>query len=382
MIHRSQELHIRQSLSRRKVVIIYGPRQVGKTTLMKKLFNEFEGPKQYIDCDFEDQRAALTGATMVQFRALVGNVKLLCIDEAQRVENIGLTLKILHDNFEDVTVVATGSSSFEMANTIKESLTGRKIEHIMLPISTKDLWNHHGGLMESGALEQRLIYGHYPDIVTHPADAKEALREIASSYLYKDIFLYQDIRNSELVNKLLAALAYQVGNQVSYNELAKLTNASPHTVERYIDLLEKAFVIFKLPSYSKNLRNELSKSKKIYFYDNGIRNAVIRAFNPLSLRNDIGALWENYLISERYKNLTSQEVKPQSYFWRTTQQQEVDYIEIHQNKQGEEELKVFEMKYNQKRSSRLSKTFSGAYPNHTFEVINSKNYWNFVGVKG
>ncbi len=380
MIQRDQELHIAQSLSRRKIVIIYGPRQVGKTTLMKKIYNDFEGPKQYIDCDFEDQRAALTGATMVQFKALVGDTKLLCIDEAQRVENIGLTLKILHDNFKEVTVVATGSSSFEMANTIKESLTGRKIEHIMLPISTKDLWKHHGGIMENGALEQRLIYGFYPDVVSYPADAQEALIEIATSYLYKDIFQFQELRNSELLNKLLAALAYQIGNQVSYNELAQLTNTSPHTVERYIDLLEKAFVIFKLSSYSNNLRNELSKSKKIYFYDNGIRNAIIRSFKPLSLRNDIGALWENYLVSERYKNLTSQGIYPQKHFWRTTQRQEIDYLELDRDAKGEELIHAYEMKYNPKKKARLSKTFSGAYPNHTFQIINSENYWEFVGV--
>jgi predicted AAA+ superfamily ATPase len=381
VIIRTQEDIIRASLAKRKVVIVYGPRQVGKTTLVKKLYEEYVGAKQFIDCDFEDQRSLLTNISRERFAILLGDTKLLCIDEAQRVENIGLTLKIIHDNFKEVTVIATGSSSFEMANSIKEPLTGRKIEHIMLPFSTQELWKANGGIAESGALEQRLIYGYYPDVVNYPVDAQSALSEIANSYLYKDIFQFEEIRNSELLNKLLAALAYQVGNQVSFNELAKVTKSSPKTVERYIELLEQSFVIFRLNSYSKNLRNELSKSKKIYFYDNGIRNAIVGAFQPLSNRNDIGALWENYLVSERYKYWTSKGLLPKSYFWRTTQQQEVDYLEMDQNEQGEEELHTYEMKFNSNKKARLSKTFSGAYTNHSFSVINSENYWEFVGVK-
>jgi predicted AAA+ superfamily ATPase len=251
----------------------------------------------------------------------------------------------------------------------------------MLPFSTQELWKDKGGIAESGSLEQRLIFGYYPDIVNYPSDAQTALAEIANSYLYKDIFQHEEIRNSELLNKLLSALAYQIGNQVSFNELAKVTQSSPKTVERYIELLEQSFVIFRLNSYSKNLRNELSKSRKIYFYDNGIRNAIIGAFQPISNRNDIGALWENYLISERYKYLTSNGLLPKSYFWRTTQQQEIDYLEIAQQEDGSEVINTFEMKYNPNKSARLSKTFSNAYSNHTFEVLNSENYWEFVGVK-
>lgn len=375
MVIRDIEAQLEKYAQLDKVIVLLGPRQVGKTTLMKKYFNKAEVAKLWLDCDFEEDRNILSNVTMNRLKTLLGQTKLLCIDEAQRVKNIGLTLKILADNFKDVKVMVTGSSVFDMANEINEPLTGRKIEMLLYPFSTKELFQSNGGFKENANLETRLIYGFYPDVVNNPENAKKLLSELTSSYLYKDIFLYEEIRSSHLLENLLKALAYQIGSQVSYNELAQLSKVSSKTIERYIKLLEQAFVIFRLPSYSKNLRNELSKSQKIYFYDNGIRNALIGAFGPFNLRNDIGQLWENYLVSERLKSLNNSENKKQLYFWRTKQQQEIDLVE-----ENDSHLNAYEFKYTNAAKAKLTKTFSNAYPNSMFEAIDKDNYLKFVGI--
>jgi len=375
MIERKVLKRFESKLFKNKALLIFGPRQVGKTTLMKNFYQSFDGEKQYLDCDILRDKNFLTDINPQAIKPLLGGCKLLCIDEAQRVSNIGLSLKILIDNFPEMQIIATGSSSFEIANQVNEPLTGRKYTFMLLPFSTSELWKHHGGVREHNELENRLIYGFYPEIVLHSEDAVGRLYELTGSYLYKDIFEHKAIRNPQLLNHILKALAYQVGSQVSYNEIAQLTKSSPKTVESYVYLLEQCFVIFRLHSFSRKLRNELSKSVKIYFYDNGVRNALISNLNPLSMRDDVGKLWENYLVSERKKHLLQVQSKAESYFWRTTQQQEIDYLEIIDN-----QINTFEFKFSANQKARLSKTFSNNYPNHTFQGIHNENYWEFVGV--
>ncbi len=295
------------------------------------------------------------------------------IDEAQRVKNIGLTMKLMVDNIKGIQLVATGSSAFDLANEINEPLTGRKWEYYLLPFSTQELIANSGTIEERRLLGHRLVFGMYPDVVNNPGQEREILHNLTGSYLYKDIFSFQDIRKPELIERLLEALALQVASEVSYNELGQLLQVDPSTVQRYIDLLEKAFVIFRLRSFSRNVRNELKKSRKIYFYDNGIRNALISSFNPPETRGDIGALWENFMVSERTKLLYNKQHYAGQFFWRTKQQQEIDYIE-----EAEGTLAAYEFKWNPKKKSRFSKTFLNAYPNHTTGIITPDNYIDFL----
>ena len=359
-----------------KVIILIGPRQVGKTTLLKKMLSEKTSlnPVQYWNCDEGEVRSMLSQDSASRFKSLVGSSKFIVIDEAQRVKDIGLTLKILHDNFPDVQFAVTGSSSLDLSNTINEPLTGRKFEYNLFPFSTNEMINHTNMLDEKKQLENRLIYGFYPDVVNNPGDEKEILSNIVSSYLYKDVFEFQDVRKPAIIEKLVQALALQVGSEVSFNELGNLLGIDSLTVQRYVDLLEKAYVIFHLHSYSRNVRNELKKSIKIYFYDNGVRNAVISNFSACGLRSDIGELWENFLISERVKNNAFHNRKAKYYFWRTTQKQEVDFIE-----ELDGTFKAFEFKYNPKKAKvKCPLTFSNNYPDISFAVVTKENYTDFV----
>ena len=251
----------------------------------------------------------------------------MVIDEAQRIEDIGLRLKLITDQINDVQLIATGSSSFDLANKINEPLTGRKWEYKIYPISFKEMVNHHGLLEEKRMLPHRLIYGYYPEIVNNPGEEKEILKQLSDSYLYKDILMWEQIKKPDKLLKLLQALAFQVGSQVSYNELAQTCGMDSKTVEKYIILLEQTFIIFRLGSFSRNLRNELKNSKKIFFYDNGIRNALIANFSPAETRTDIGALWENFLISERVKALHYSNKWSNYWYWRTKEQKEIDRSE-------------------------------------------------------
>lgn len=364
-------------LGRGKVLILIGPRQVGKTTLLKMLSNTFPPDSvQYWNCDEGEVRALLSQDSSVHFKSLVGSSKLIIIDEAQRVKDIGISLKLLHDNFPQVQFAVTGSSSLDLSNTINEPLTGRKFEYNLFPFSTNELICNSSMLEEIRHLENRLIYGFYPDVVNNPGEEKEILSNIVSSYLYKDVFEFQDIRKPAVIEKLVQALALQVGSEVSFNELGNFLGIDSLTVQRYVDLLEKAYIIFHLHSYSRNLRNELKKSIKIYFYDNGIRNALISNFSPCDLRGDIGCLWENFLISERVKNNAFHNIKAKYYFWRTTQKQEIDFIE---EKDGL--YSAFEFKYNVKKGkSKCPLTFSKNYPDIPFTVITKDNYTDFITV--
>ncbi len=301
MIPRIIESAILDDLFKRKVIIITGPRQVGKTTLLELLKTENKVKALWLNCDEPDIRLMLEDATSTRLKELIGNNELVFIDEAQRVKNIGITLKLLVDTLKEVQVIATGSSALELANQINEPLTGRKIDYHLFPISTGEMVQHTSNLEEGRLLEQRLIYGYYPEVINHPAQAQRTLLELSNNYLYKDLLSLEAIRKPALLEKIITALALQIGNEVSFSELSQLIGADHKTIEHYIQLLEKCYILFQLTAFSRNLRNEIKKGRKIYFYDNGIRNAIIKNFNPVGLRQDTGALWENYLMSERRK---------------------------------------------------------------------------------
>lgn len=370
-IERLLQEQIQKRLKDKKAIILLGSRQVGKTTLLQNMFNEPDA--LWLNGDDSDTRSMLEKTNASRIKAIVGKHRYLIIDEAQRIENIGLSIKIITDQLKGVKVIATGSSSFELANKINEPLTGRKWEFFMYPLSFQEMVNHHGLLTEKRLLENRLLYGYYPEVIKHPGDEKIIIKSIADSYLYKDILIWERILKPEKLEKLIQALALQIGSEVSYNELAQLCGLDKETVEKYIQILEKAFIVFRLNSFSRNLRNELKKSRKIYFYDNGIRNAVINQFSALASRNDTGALWENFIISERQKFNHYQQVFCNRYFWRTTAQQEIDYIE---EKDGE--LFAWEFKWNKKRREAFTKTFVNAYQPALTMTITPDNVEDFI----
>ncbi|MBA0883009.1 ATP-binding protein [Flavobacterium undicola] len=373
MIRREQTAYAKARLFKGKALLVFGPRQVGKTTFVQNLIADLNKKTLFLNGDESDVLVLFENPNVSKLKNIIGDNEILVIDEAQRITNIGIVLKIIVDQIKTVQVIATGSSSFELANKLNEPLTGRKYEMFLFPIAFSEMVTHSGLLEEKRSLEQRLIYGSYPEIVTNPIDAKEHIKLIANSYLYKDLFLLEQISKPVLLQKIVKALALQVGSEVNYNELGKLIQIDNKTVEKYIDLLEKAFVIFKLPALSNNVRNEIKKGKKIYFYDNGIINAVTANFNPLALRTDTGSLWENYIISERIKQLNIQQDEANSYFWRTTQQQEIDYIEKNDNS-----ILACEIKWNAKTKYKIPVTFSVNYTNVISKIVSPENYEEFL----
>jgi predicted AAA+ superfamily ATPase len=372
MISRIQATRLREKLFKQKAIILLGPRQVGKTTLLKNLAFD-PSDILWMNADELDIQQLFSDVSSTSIKMLLGKKKILVIDEAQRIENIGLKLKLITDNLTDIQVIATGSSSFDLANRINEPLTGRKWEYNLFPLSFQELVQHHGLLEENRLIAHRLVYGYYPEVVKNPGEEEERLKLISHSYLYKDVLLWERIHKSDKLVRLLQALAFQIGSQVSYNELGSICGMDAKTVEKYINLLEQAFVVFRLPSFSRNLRNELKSSRKIYFYDNGIRNAVINNFNPVSLRNDIGFLWENFLVSERQKYNAYQQLNKNSFFWRTVNQQELDLIEEFGG-----QIHAYEFKWNTKKTVKLTKTFQNAYPEASFKVITPENIHEFL----
>ena len=365
---------IEKGLFKGKIAIVYGARQVGKTTMVKEIQNKYPEQSVYYNCDEPDIRDSLTNKTSTELKAFIGNKRLVVIDEAQRVENIGLTLKLIADNFSETQIIATGSSSFDLSNKIAEPLTGRKDEYYLYPFSLSELKSIYSDLEIDRLLERRMIYGMYPEITQSAEGTEQKLKSLALSYAYKDILQYQYIKNPELLEKLLKALALQIGSEVSYNELATMVGVSKQTVENYIQLLEKAFIIFRLGPFSRNLRNELKKMRKIYFYDTGIRNALINNFNPLDLRQDTGHLWENFMMSERIKRNSYNGTGANIYFWRTLQKQEIDLVE----EQGGA-LSAFEFKW-KKDAFKKPKAFLSAYPGSAIELVNRDSYKKFVGI--
>lgn len=373
MIERQLENIIQKRMFKGKAIVIVGPRQVGKTTLLMMIMKSTEKKTLFWNCDEPDIRAMLTLPTSTELKSEIGNAEMILIDEAQRVKDIGITLKLLIDNFPEKQIIVTGSSALDLSNSINEPLTGRKFEYVMFPFTDKEIIDYKGLTTEKRLLERRLIYGLYPDVINNEGDENVFLQNIVSSYLYKDIFAYQDVRKPEIIERLLQALALQIGSEVSFNELGNLIGISSQTVQRYIDLLEKSFIIFHLRSYSSNVRNELKKSIKIYFYDNGVRNALISDFKPITMRNDVGALLENFLISERIKKNAYNGFYGKSHFWRTNQQQEIDYLE-----DVDGMLHTFEFKWSPSKKPKITDTFAKNYPNHTYTVINTENYVEFI----
>lgn len=373
LVIRKLKENIKAKLFKNKAVIIYGPRQAGKTTLINSILPELGKQVAYLNGDDSDVREMLSQPNITKLEGIIGKAGLLFIDEAQRIPEIGIIIKIIVDRRKDVQVIATGSSSFVLSRSIKEPLTGRAYEFILLPLSFGELVDHTSLLEEKRNVERRLIYGTYPEVVVTPGEEKDLLSLLSGSYLYRDLSILGTVTRPDLLEKITRALALQVGSEISTSEVGQLVSADKNTVEKYIDLLEKAFIVFKLPALNRNVRNEIKKGRKIYFYDNGIRNAVIKNFNNLSLRNDTGALWENYCISERIKLLSYLKSSAQSYFWRTTQQQEIDYIEEMKGM-----VAAFEFKYNPLKRARFSKTFLESYNTESTKVITPGNIEEFL----
>jgi len=372
MIKRQNQEKVENRFFGGKAIILIGARQVGKTTLIKSILETKNTEIQFFDGDDPTVRRLLDEPNTEQIRQLIGKAEVVFIDEAQRLPNIGLTAKIITDQFKDKQLILSGSSAFELNSSIQEPLTGRKWTFNLFPLSWKEWQDHVGYLKAEQDLENRLIYGFYPEVITHSSRQGDILDELVDSYLYKDILNYAGIRKPDVIQKLVQAISYQVGQEVVYKEVGDLIGLDPKTVSHYIDILEQAFVVFRLPAFSKNLRNEIKKNQKIYFHDNGVRNAVIHDYEPLANRTDKGALWENFLISERLKQLRYAKQKSGMFFWRTKQQQEVDYVEV-----SGEEISGYEFKWNPKRDIRFSKTFTNNYSSDV-HGIHRDNFRDFV----
>ena len=372
MYQRIIEKNIRLRKGKAKAVVIIGARQVGKTTLIKTILKDKE--YLFLDGDNPTIRETLSNINFELLKTIIGKNKIIFIDEAQRIENIGLTIKMIIDQLENIEVYVSGSSAFYLQNSLNESLTGRKWEYELFPISWAEYENKHGYLQSLQQLESKIIYGFYPEILNNIGEEQTLLKQLTNSYLYRDILSFSGIRKPEVLEKLLKALAFQIGNEVSYNELSQIVGIDKGTIAKYIQILEQSYIVFRLPSFSKNLRNEIKRNQKIYFYDTGVRNAIISNFTNLSMRNDKGALWENFLISERLKQNKYLENFTEMYFWRTKQQQEVDLVEINNG-----EITGFEFKWEAKKKIRLPKTFTNTY-NAKSIIIDKNNFRDFINL--
>jgi predicted AAA+ superfamily ATPase len=375
MIERQLKKIIEQKYDTGKAIIVLGPRQTGKTTLIETILSEKESCL-ILNCDDPFIITQLEDANTETLKQIIGSNNIVFVDEAQRVKNIGLTLKLITDSINGVHLLVSGSSALELANEINEPLTGRKWEYFLYPVSWLELHNYTGYISAMQQLEQRIVYGMYPEVINQKGNEAETLKQITGSYLYKDLLSYKGIRKPEILEKLLKALAFQIGNQVSYNELANTVQVDKNTISTYIDLLEKAFVIFRLQPLSRNLRNEINTSRKIYFYDTGIRNSIINNLNPFGYRNDVGALWENFVIAERIKYTHYNAIYSNIYFWRSHQKQEIDYIEERAGK-----FFAYEFKWNADKTQKFPTSFIQSYPDSETHIINNRNFLPFLGIK-
>lgn len=380
LINRNVISLIQGWLDKHKVIIIYGARQVGKTTISKILISQRgESNCKYFNCEVTASRKVFESNNLLEIINSFDSKKFIVIDEAQKVKNIGSVLKQIHDEYPEIQIIATGSSSFELGNKLSEPLTGRNIRYTVYPLSVGELHQEYGYLDINQKLEFILRFGSYPAVFDKSeSEAKELLDTLASDYLYRDILALEEIKKPALLEKLLSALAFQLGNEVNYNELAKLLNTTPPTIERYIDLLEKCFIIYRLKSFSRNSRNELKKGFKVYFWDLGIRNSLIQSYNPLDLRADIGALWENFCVIERIKQIQANRLGGNLYFWRTyLPDKEIDFVEERGGR-----LLAYEFKWNPKASgnARLPKNFLEMYGSGEnegkveFKIIDNSNW--------
>lgn len=373
LLNRTLQQVIENRIFKGKVIVLIGARQVGKSTLFRQILSSYQDILT-LNCDDAETRNLLEDANLSELQRLVGSHTIVMIDEAQRLKGAGLTMKLITDNMPNVQLLITGSSSFMLQGSLNEPLTGRKFEYHLFPFSTQEINANLGYLRTRQLLESRLIFGSYPDVINHIGDSTDILSNLSSSYMYQDLLSLEGIRKPVIIEKLLVALALQIGNEVSYYELSKTVGSDVKTIEKYIDLLEKCYIVFRLPALNRNMRSELKKGKKIFFYDNGIRNSIIHNLNPLSLRNDVGALWENFIVSERIKYNHYRGHHVNYYFWRTTSQKEIDLIE-----ESSGELQLFEMKWNPKKTLvQAPREFTKAYGEMPFATITPDNYLDFL----
>ena len=371
MFDRTIGKRIIEKINGGKAIVVVGARQVGKTTLLKEILKDKE--YLFLDADDPSTRSLLQSPTTEEIRTFIGEHKYIFLDEAQRIPGIGLTLKIITDQFKGVQLFVSGSSSFDLGNALNEPLTERKWEYELFPITWEEYENKIGFIKSEQQIENRLLYGLYPEVINNQGNERETLKNLVNSYLYRDILAFSDIRKPDVLEKLLQALALQLGSEVNYNELSGLIGINKITVQKYIDILEKGYVVFKLNSFSRNIRNEIKQNRKIYFYDNGIRNMLIGNFNQLDLRVDKGALWENFLVSERRKQNLYKDTFAKMYFWRTKQQQEIDFVE---EKNGE--ISAFEFKWSNKKA-KFPQNFIDTYKAEGV-VVDRKNFRKFVKI--
>ncbi len=373
-VKRLLQARITDRIEPNKAVLIFGARRVGKTVLMRQLINDFAGKTMLLNGEDYDTLALLEERSVANYRHLLSGVDLLAIDEAQNIPDIGSKLKLIVDEIAGVCVLASGSSSFDLLNKAGEPLVGRSTQFHLTPFSQKEIAQIETALETRQNLESRLIYGSYPEVVTLDSFERKTdyLRDIVGAYLLKDILAIDGLKNSGKMKELLRLIAFQLGNEVSYDELGKQLGMSKNTIEKYLDLLSKVFVVYRLGAYARNLRKEVTKAGKWYFYDNGIRNAIIGNFNPLSIRQDVGALWENYLISERIKANSNEGLGKEFYFWRTYDRQEIDLIE-----ENTDTLTALEFKWGTKKPN-VPDIFKETYPNATFGVVNRDNYLQYL----
>lgn len=372
MISRIIEKNINKELFQSKAIILLGARQVGKSTLLNNMFDDNQ-QILWLDAENPDVHQIFENANSKRLELFFEENKIIIIDEAQKINNIGSKLKLITDYLPKIQVIATGSSSFELRNKLNEPLTGRKFEHKLFPLSFNEMKNHIGLIEEIRMLPHRLVFGYYPEVVTTQNSEEKILKLLSDSYLYKDILLFNGIRKPEKMQELLKALAWQIGSEVNYNELGKLIGLKSETIEEYIHILEQSFVIYRLNSFHTNQRNEIKKGKKVYFYDLGIRNAIINDFSPFEIRKDKGNLFENFIINELIKENEYKENFENFYFWRTTEQQEVDLI-MEKNSL----LKTYEIKWNSKTKAKLPLSFTNKYPKSQFAIINSENFFEYL----
>jgi len=371
MFDRTIGKRIIEKINGGKAIVVVGARQVGKTTLLTEILKDKEF--LFLDADDPSTRSLLESPTTEEIRTFIGEYKYIFLDEAQRIPGIGLTLKIITDQFKGVQLFVSGSSSFDLGNALNEPLTGRKWEYELFPISWEEYENKIGFIKSEQQIENRLLYGLYPEVINNQGKERETLKNLVNSYLYRDILAFSDIRKPEVLEKLLQALALQIGSEVNYNELSSLIGINKITVQKYIDILEKGYIVFKLNSFNRNIRNEIKQNRRIYFYDNGIRNMLIGNFNQLDLRVDKGALWENFLVSERRKQNLYKDTFAKMNFWRTKQQQEIDFVE---EKNGQ--ISAFEFKWSNKKA-KFPQNFMDTYKADGV-VVDRKNFREFVRI--
>ncbi len=367
---------IHTKLEPNMVVVLYGPRQIGKTTLLKEIINETPHDHLFITGEDIYVQEWLSSQSIDRLKHHIGSKNLLIIDEAQKVSNIGLNLKLIVDHIPGIHIIATGSSSFELANQVGEPLVGRKWQFLLYPIAHLELQQNESIVQTQAQLETRLIYGTYPRVVTTPdiPDKRDLLESILEEYVFKDLLTFDEIRKSQKVIDILKLIAFQIGKEVSLQELGSNVGLNMRTVERYLDLLEKVFVIKRIYGFSRNLRKEVTKTSRYYFVDNGIRNAIINNFNDFTRRDDIGQLWENYLVMERLKKQHYTKLYAHNYFWRTWDRYEIDFVEEREGK-----LCGYEFKWDTNHRSTPPHDWVNTYPNAEYTIIDRDNYMSFIG---